>query len=130
MYRKQIDYHSIMTAQQTDIFEKQNLFRHRMLEDYKQGTIPSASVFEPYFNWKMGKCGHSEITKGMAYMMMDEASALLEGYYEKYPRANENLHAYINEDPWQAYEGFGNDKYIVSYLESIHDELSNIAVTL
>lgn len=33
------------------------------------------------------------------------------------------MNAYIDEDPWQQYKGFGEDKYVVSYLEGIDSEL-------
>lgn len=59
-------------------------------------------------------------------MMMDEASALLDEYYAKHPNAYQNMDAYIDEDPWQQYKGFGEDKYVVSYLEGIDSELKNI----
>lgn len=117
-----------MTA--TDTFEKQDLFYNRMIEDYKNGVIPHSSVFEPYFKWKMGECSHDEITREMAYVMMDEASALLDEYYAKHPNAYENMDAYIDEDPWQQYKGFGEDKYVVSYLEGIDSELKNIIAVL
>lgn len=115
-----------MKTKEINPFERQNIFHNRMIEDYKNGIIPNSSVFEPYFNWKMGKCSHNKITREMAYKMIDEASTLLDGYYKKYPKAYENMDVYINEDPWQQYKGFGQDKYIVSYLESIDGELSNI----
>ena len=43
-----------MTA--IDTFDKQDIFLDRMIEDYKKGVIPHASVFAPYFRWKMGEC--------------------------------------------------------------------------
>ena len=70
-------------------FEKQNIFFNRMIEEYKNGAIPHSSVFEPYIKWKIGKCSHTEITRKMAHKMLDEIAPLLEGYYEKYPRAYE-----------------------------------------
>lgn len=106
-------------------FEKQDIFYNRMIKDYKDGIIPHSSVFEPYFKWKMGECSYSEITREMALKMMEEASTLLNGYYEKYLNAYDNMDVYINEDPWQQYKGFGNDKFIVSYLEGIDAELTN-----
>ncbi len=115
-----------MKIKEIDPFDKQNIFYNRMIKDYKNGIMPSTSVFESYFKWKMGKCRHDEITKETAYKMIDEASTLLDRYYEKYPKAYENMDAYINEDPWQQYKGFGKDKYIVSYLEAVEGELCNI----
>lgn len=115
-----------MKIKEMSPFEKQNIFHNRMIKDYKDGKIPHSSVFELYFRWKMGECSHSEITREMALKMMEEASTLLEGYYEKHPNAYDNMDAYINEDPWQNYKGFGKDKYIVSYLEGIEAELINI----
>lgn len=128
MYICKNDKSMEMTA--TDTFEKQDLFYNRMIEDYKNGVIPHSSVFEPYFKWKMGECSHDEITREMAYMMMDEASALLDEYYAKHPNAYQNIDTYIDEDPWQQYKGFGEDKYVVSYLEGIDSELKNIIAIL
>lgn len=128
MYICKNDKSMEMTA--TDTFEKQDLFYNRMIEDYKNGAIPHSSVFEPYFKWKMDECSHDEITREMAYVMMDEASALLDEYYAKHPNAYQNMDAYIDEDPWQQYKGFGEDKYVVSYLEGIDSELKNIIAIL
>lgn len=119
-----------MKIKEISPFEKQDIFHNRMIKDYKDGIIPHSSVFEPYFKWKMGKCSHSEITREMSLKMMDEASILLDGYYEKYPKAYDNMDVNINEDPWQQYKGFGDDKYIVSYLDGIETELTNIILLL
>lgn len=43
--------------------------------------------------------------------------------YAKHPNAYQNMDAYIDEDSWQQYKGFGEDKYVVSYLEGIDSEL-------
>lgn len=115
-----------MKIKEIDPFEKQNIFHNRMIKDYKDGKIPHSSVFASYFKWKMGECSHSEITREMALKMMNEVSTLLDEYYEKHPKAYENMDAYINEDPWQQYKGFGKDKYVVSYLEAVEGELYNI----
>lgn len=50
--------------------------------------------------------------------------------YAKHPNAYQNMDAYIDEDPWQQYKGFGEDKYVVSYLEGIDSELKNIIAVL
>lgn len=115
-----------MKIKEISPFEKQDIFHNRMIKDYKDGIIPHSSVFASYFKWKMGECSHSEITREMALKMMEEASTLLEKYYDKYPNAYDNMDVYINEDPWQQYKGFGIDKYIVSYLEAIDNELTYI----
>lgn len=119
-----------MNIKEIDPFEKQDIFHNRMIKDYKDGIIPHSSVFEPYFKWKMGECSYSEITREMALRIIDEASTLLDGYYKKHPNAYDNMDVYINEDPWQNYKGFGEDKYIVSYLEGIEAELINIQFIL
>lgn len=40
------------------------------------------------------------------------------------------MDAYIDEAPWQQYKGFGEDKYVMSYLEGIDSELKNIIAVL
>ena len=117
-----------MKIKEIDPFEKQNIFHNRMIKDYKDGKIPHSSVFASYFKWKMGECSHSEITREMALKMIEEASTLLDKYYDKYPNAYNDMDVYINEDPWQQYKGFEKDKFIVSYLESIDAELTNLIV--
>lgn len=107
-------------------FEKQDIFHKQMIKDYKCGKIPNSSVFEPYFKWKMGLSNHTIITKPMAYAMIDEAIRQLERYYDKYPNAYSNMDIYMNDDVWQQYKGFDEDKYIVSYLEGIENEIGNI----
>lgn len=113
-----------------DPFEKQNIFNTKMIEDYKAGMIPHSSVFEPYFKWKAGEESHKSITKDKAFEMMEEANNLLEDYYEKYPNACKNMDTYVNDDPWQEYKGYGEDKYLVSYLEGIEEELTNLIFIL
>ena len=40
------------------------------------------------------------------------------------------MDVYIDEDPWQQYKGFGEDKYVVSDLEGIDTDLKNIIAIL
>lgn len=107
-------------------FDKQDIFYRQMIEDFRNGKIPSSSVFRPYFEWKMGLCNHTDLTKQMAFSMISEAVMLLEEYYAKHPSAFVGMNNYVNDDVWQEYNGFGDDKFIVSYLEGIEGELTNI----
>jgi len=105
-------------------FEKQDKFFAQMIEDYKAGKFVNSSIFSPYMNWKMG--GGLKITRKQAWDMMDEAQSQLSVFYDKYPNAYDSMDTYINDDPWQSYKGFGEDRFIVSYLEGIDEELTNI----
>lgn len=96
----------------------------RMLEDYQKGIIPTC--FKPYFDWKLGRCELSNISKEQAMNMMELVSNQIDEFYEKHPHPFEGLSAYVDDNPWQNYEGFGEDKYIVSYLEAIDYELTNL----
>lgn len=115
-----------MSSKEIPPFDKQNMFHKSMIKAYKSGIIPNASTFRPYFKWKTGKCSPKDITRETAHNMLNEASRLLNAYYQKYPNACADMDAYINNDPWQLYRGFGDDKYMVSYLEAIENELINI----
>ena len=73
------------------------------------------------------KCKQSQIFNGNAENFAEYCCLIS---YAKHPNAYENIDAYIDEDPWQQYKGFGEDKYVVSYLEGIDSELKNIIAVL
>ena len=100
------------------------IIREQMLADYSKGLLPSC--FEPYFYWKLGKCELIEITREQAIDMMETAGDLIIQYYDKYPCSFDGISVYTDDNPWQNYEGYGEDKYIVSYLEAIDYELTNL----
>ena len=106
------------------IFKQQDTFFARMIEDYKAGKFANSEVFVPYMNWKMGYGLH--ISKQDAWVMMDEAQEQLMSYYDKYPDAYDGQDTSDNDGPWRSYKGFGEDRFMVSYLEGIDGELTNI----
>lgn len=108
-----------------DVFKKQDIFMNKMIEDYINGMFDNHAVFVPFFNWKMGG-SYKSINRNEAVSMLKEVEILLEHYYNKYPNAYKCMPCYINDDPWQSYHGFGNDMYIVSYLEAIESEMIRI----
>ena len=46
----------------------------------------------------------------------------LDGYYEAYPKGYKET---TDEPIWGQYAGYGDDKYIIAYLEAINEELPN-----
>ena len=106
-------------------FDKQDIFMKKMIEDYETGLI-SNPIFKPYFDWKMRKTAILQISKQEARSMKEAADLELDKYYDQYPEAFSDLDSVINDDPWQHYKGFGEDKYIVSYLEAIEEEINQI----
>ena len=107
-----------------DVFEKQDLFMAKMIADYNSGTFRNSDVFKPYMDWKQGRGLH--ISEDQSWAMRDEALAQLDDLYDRHPHACQPLGAVNDDDPWQDYTAFGTDKYMVSYLEAINEELGNI----
>ena len=107
-----------------NVFDKQDAFLAKMLEDYNNGSFKNSYVFKPYMDWKQGK--GMNINQAQSWEMRDEAQSQLDDYYNCYPHAYEKMDSIINNDPWQMYKGYGKDKYMVSYLEAIDSEITNI----
>ena len=107
------------------IFEKQNIFMEKMIADCGNGTLLEP-IFKPYLDWHCHRTNRIECDKSEAYKMVETASARMEELVEKHPNAFDNLPTYINDDPWQGYEGMGEDKYIYSYYAFIEDEITNL----
>ena len=105
-------------------YDKIMQIRKKMLEDYYQGLLPDC--FNPYFEWKTGMRQLSQISRNEAINMMEYSSELIDVYYDKHPYPFKDISPYTDDNPWQNYEGFGEDKYIVSYLETIDYELNNL----
>ena len=112
------------------IFDKQDAFTERMLSDYSKDLIPQAETFRPYFDWKSGKDIKSQFPIQVARKMQEVTSKLLDGYYEKHQDAPQSFDAFINDDPWQNYRWLGDDAYVVSYLEAIEADLTNIMLLM
>lgn len=104
--------------------EKADIRMHKMEDDYKRGLLPEC--FKPYFEWKFGDGKLEDFSKEEAYSMMEKASYMLDEYYDKHPHPYKSVNTYIDDNPWQPFEGFGEDKYIVCYLGAIDDELSGL----
>ena len=109
------------------VFDKQDVFAERMLNDYSKGVIPQAEIFRPYFDWKSGKASHPRFSITEAHQMQEVASDLLEALYSKHQGEPKIIDDYINDDPWQNYRWLGEDAYLVSYLGAIEAELTNIS---
>ena len=104
-------------------FEKQDAFLSKMMADYNSGLFKNSAVFKPYMDWKQS--GKLNISQAQSWAMRDEAQSQLSDLYDRYPHAYQNMDSII-DDPWQMYKGYGEDKYIVSYLEAIDSELTNV----
>jgi len=106
-------------------FEKQDIYTAAMLKAYDNGEIPCKDTFSKYFEWKSGKSAYFPFTLEDTFVMCDKAQELLETYYDKYPLANETSRQ-NDDDSWQDYQCYDEDKYIVSYLEGIDSELTKL----
>ena len=101
-----------------DTFKAQDIFTERMLKEYNHMDVLKKAVYKPYFDWKKGET--NTISRQDAYAIKDAASDDLWDMYQKYPDAPGKA---TNLPLWGAYEGYGDDKYLVSFLEYIDDEI-------
>lgn len=106
-------------------FQKQDIFHESMIDAYLNGQIPEPT-FKPYFDWKLGKTVMLEVSRAEAHTIVEKASKLLESYYDKYPDAESNIGT--SNDIWYLFKGYRKDKYIVSYLQKIEDEVTNLLI--
>ena len=104
---------------------KWDVLNDKMLQDYKNHLFPN-DIFKPYFKWKNSEISYDEITIEQIVAMSEEANRLLDFYDEKYPKARQIHDTFIVDDPWQMTRGYGDDKYMVAYLEYISDQLSDL----
>lgn len=109
-----------------DVFERQDLFLRRMKEDYLAGGIVDM-VYEPYFGWKFG--GNGLFTEKEAHAMLDAVSDDLDRLYRKHPKSFSVTEECADSSPWAAYRGFGEDCYLVSYLEELDREVSALLLS-
>lgn len=107
-----------------NVFEKQNVILSKMVADYNKGVFKNSAVFKPYMDWKQS--GKLNISQAQSWAMRDEAQSQLCDLYDRYPHAYQYMDSILDDDPWQMYKGYGEDKYMVSYLEGIDNELTNI----
>lgn len=111
------------------VFDKQDLFMAQMCKDYALGKIPHKDIFKPYFDWKSGgPLIYTSVNKSEAYDIIQKARDVLYDFYEMYPDSYKDIPLSNNDDPWLEYTGFGKDKYIVSYLEALENEMTNLLV--
>ena len=97
----------------------------KMINDHRNGLL-SDGMLEPYFAWKSGNAPLPSLNEAMD--IINVAAGMLDEYYDRYPDAMTMMGENEN-DPWKDYVGYGNDKYVVSYLEAIDGEVSNWLIT-
>lgn len=123
---KKEHFKSELTVAKLTPFQRQDIFRESMIAAYLNGQIPEP-LFKPYFDWKLGKTTKMEVSRTEAQIIMNKASEMLEPYFEKYPEADNNITS-SDSDVWCYYKGYGKDKYIVSYIEKIEEEVTNLLI--
>ena len=104
-----------------DYFKQQDAFLAKMQENYNTGLI-NIKALAPYFRWKFDDKAKNP-SKTQIWKMCDVIQEELDGFYEAYPNGYEQT---TDEPIWGQYAGYGDDKYIVAYLEAINDELPNL----
>ena len=100
-----------------DQFKAQDVFTERMLRDHYEDGVLRDAVYEPYFKWKSGRS--SGISRDEAWCIKGKVADDLDKMYNKYPDALSKATA---RPIWGQYDGYGRDKYRVSYLEAIDGE--------
>ncbi len=113
-----------------EYFDIQDSFLKKMKADYEDGLITNP-VFKPYFRWKMYDAPISIFTRDMLYEIAAAAQRELEVLDEKHPEAYKQLGdlATLN-DIWKPYAGYGDDKYLYSYLSAIDSETANLLLVV
>ena len=122
----------LQTQDSISVFSEINYFNKKMYQYFESGKL--SNDFDPFFNWKKGKADISSISQECGWTMRDKAKELLDYYYDKHPEAFSNVELYhydpdnydIEESLWCQYKGFKEDMYVVSYLEAIDEELSEL----
>ena len=109
--------------------EKNAIFLYQMETDYRNKRYSEFENLEPYFIWKF-KGGTRENLLPYVYDLMATAVEACEVYYDRYPDAPRVPDLSLSDDPWKAFVGYGKDKYIVSYLETICDDLTRLSSAL
>lgn len=99
-------------------------FEKVMTKSAKSFNKIDHQLFQPYMDWKQGRGLH--ISEAQSWAMRDEALAQLDDLYERHAHTCRPYETGNDDSPWQDYAGFGADKYLVSYLEAINEELGNI----
>ena len=119
---------------QDSVFAEMKYFNEKMRHAYLEGELPKELT--PYFNWKFGNTDIRSISTDTAYAMRNLTEELLDVYYDRYPEAFRNVELYrydaedynMEESIWCQYKGFKEDKYVVSFLEKIDGELSEMLI--
>ena len=106
-----------------DEFRGQDIFNAKMLREYRDYDVLSDGVYAPYFEWKAGN--RNTITREEAMEISHKASDDLWNLYQKYPDAPAKA---TSMPIWGPYEGYGADKYLASYLETIDAEICNFMI--
>lgn len=134
-------------------YRRQDRFLSRMMDDYRKGLIPQSDSFATYFKWRANDADLTGIDASAAYDMLDVCRSQLERYYAQHgddhsPAASGRVEnpkpsccvldfdGAVHEaaawtegtdnDPWAAYRQYGDDCYVVSYLETIQSDLESI----
>lgn len=106
--------------------DKLDIFLERFKYDYYIGKIDIAK-YGAYLRWKFD--GDDLPSFREVVDMSERVSEDLERYDIKYPDAASYSETYLNDDPWQNYKLYKDDKYIVSYLSYMEEELISFQVS-
>lgn len=109
-----------------NILDKLNIFLERFKYDYSIGKI-DIDKYGAYLRWKFEGANLPSFRE--VVNMANTISEDLEEYDIKYPGAASYTEPYLNDDPWQSYKMYEDDKYIVSYLSYMEGELINLQVS-
>ena len=104
---------------------KNNDFTALMVKAYKEHRIPQWYVFKPYFEWIQNN-RHGRIRPCHIREMRSVALSLLKKYDGRHPDAFDKMGTTDRSDPLFPYDAYEEDKVIVSTLNQIIEELTNL----
>lgn len=110
----------------SDYFDIQDKFYARMKLDYESGLLGNP-VLKPYFDWKFYHAPLSTLDRKALFDMRESVSLEMGIIDERYPEACMFLSdSPTSDDIWKPYRGYGDDRYLYSYLDGIESELSRL----
>ena len=96
-----------------------------MMEAYRKHQIPQWYAFKPYFDW-VNNNRHGHMQPCHIREMRSVALSLLKMYEVKHPDAFDKMGSTDRSDPFFPYDAYGEDKVVVSTLNQINEELTNM----
>lgn len=92
---------------------KQEIFFNKM-EELAKTEVCKGTILEPFvdniINGTKNRIGDIRL-----HEILDYVSDCMTELYDKHPNAFKHLPSVVTDNPWESYEGFGEDKYLYAF---------------